>query len=759
MKKLSFILLCVFAFQFNFAQPSDMSVFIYEIMQKMTLEEKIGQLNQLAPAGWVQTGSVVSSDIEKKIIEGNVGSILNSLNPEITRNAQELAVTKSHAKIPILFGLDVIHGFKTIFPIPLALSCSWDLERIEASAAIAAKESSAAGINWTFSPMVDLSRDPRWGRVAEGSGEDPWWGAQVGAAMVKGYQGKSLADERTILACVKHFALYGAAEGGRDYNTVDMSRLSMYQTYFPPYQLALQAGAGSVMTAFNVVDGVPASGNKWLFTDVLRGQWGFDGFVVTDYRAINEMIDHGLGNHKTVSGMAMNAGIDMDMVGEGFLNYLKQLVEEGVVPEQRVDDACRKVLEAKYKLGLFDDPYRYIDKERIERETLTAENLRLARELAQRTVILLKNEKEVLPLKKGKKIAVIGPLGHSKIDMLGTWVVAPDTTNVTSLYDGIKNAGGQSVSVKYAQGSLLTEDKLLDHFTRFPFGQGTPGYKLDTTGSEKLLKEAIELAKQSEVIIAAVGEPAAWSGEGASRSEISIPDCQKRLLKALKATGKPMVIVVFGGRPLTLEWENENFDAILFAWHGGTEAGNALADVIYGDYNPSGKITMSFPINVGQIPIYYNYLNTGRPSNPFNKYSSKYIDVPNLPLFPFGYGLSYTTFDYSEIKLSDNKPYGNVVVSATVEVKNTGNYMGEEVVQLYIADPVASVSRPVKELKGFRKIALNPGESQNVTFEITVDDLKYYDTDLNHSWDEGEFIVFVGTNSRDVKSVKLFWGK
>jgi beta-glucosidase len=756
MRKLNIVVILLLLASHLFAQDQKMDQFISDLMKRMTLQEKIGQLNQVAPWGGAVTGSAVSQDVEAKIKAGKVGSVLNSPSLAFTREAQKMAVTASPSGIPILFGLDVIHGFKTVFPIPLAISCSWDPARIEKSARIAAIEASASGIGWTFSPMVDISRDPRWGRVAEGAGEDPWWGSRVAEAMIKGYQGKKLSDETSILACVKHFALYGGAEAGRDYNTVDMSRLSMYQNYFPPYKAAIDAGAGSVMSSFNVVEGIPSTANHWLMTEVLREQWGFDGFVVTDYNAIIEMIAHGMGDIKTVSALALNAGVDMDMVDEGFLSTLEKSVADGLVPEQNIDLACRRILEIKYKLGLFDNPQRFINEERMKTDVFSVENRKAARELAQRSIVLLKNDKQVLPLKKAGTIALVGPLANSKEDMLGSWVVAGDRENVSTLLDGLVTVSNKNVKVVYAKGSAFTHDQFLIKSARNPWERKPeePDPKLE---AEKLLQEALEVSKDADIIVAAVGEAAAWSGEAASLSDITIPECQRQLLSKLKETGKPVVVVVSSGRPLDLSWETENFGTIVQAWQLGTEGGNALADVLFGDYNPSGKITMTFPRCVGQIPIYYNCLNTGRPYNPNNKFSTKYLDIPNDPLFPFGYGLSYTSFEYGKVELSNNNPAGDTKITASVTVKNSGNLAGEEVVQLYIADPAASVSRPLKELKGFQKIMLQPGESKKVSFEIGTNELKFYNNKLEYNWEPGEFIIYIGTNSSTGESVKVVW--
>lgn len=759
MNKLSIVLLFLAALVLPECAPqNEMDRFITDLMGKMTLQEKIGQLNQVVPGGGAVTGSGISQGVEAKIKEGKVGSMLNSPSIEYTRSAQELAVTATKSKIPILFGLDVIHGYKTMFPIPLALSCSWDMEQIERSARIAAIEASSAGVGWTFSPMVDISRDPRWGRVAEGGGEDPYLGSRIAEAMVKGYQGNDLRGETSILACVKHFALYGASEAGRDYNTVDMSRLSMYQYYFPPYKAAVDAGAGSVMTSFNVIDGVPSTGNHWLHTEVLRNQWGFNGFVVTDYNAILEMIPHGLGDMKTVSALALNAGVDMDMVDEGFLSTLEKSVEDGSVSIENIDKACRRILEMKYKLGLFDNPFRFINEERMKTDLLSDQHRKAAREISQRSLVLLKNSDKILPLKKEGKIAVVGPLANSKIDMLGTWTISGDPAEAVTLIEGITSVGGEKVSVNYAIGSQFTTDSMLQRNGGNVWVRVVEE-KTETVSDEKMLSDALEAARKADVIVAAVGESAGWSGEASSRADITIPECQKQLLKKLKETGKPVVVVVFSGRPLELSWEESQFSTIVQAWHGGTEAGNALADVLFGDYNPSGKLSMSFPRSVGQIPVYYNHFNTGRPYNAMSKFSSKYLDVVNDPLFPFGYGLSYSTFEYSSIELSNTKPVGETKIEASVIIKNASQYAGEEVVQLYITDKVAAVSRPVKELKGFQKVMLQPGESKKVTFEIGTEELKYYNNNLEYQWDAGDFVVYIGTSSADNRTENLTWEK
>ena len=740
------------------AQDAKMNAFIGSLMKKMTADEKIGQLN-LTTAGGFVTGAAVNQNVQQKIRSGQIGGVLNNFSVASMKAVQEIAVKESPNHIPILFGMDVIHGFRTIFPIPLGMSCSWDMTRIEQSARIAAQEATANGICWTYSPMVDIARDPRWGRIAEGAGEDPWLGSQIAKALVHGYQGDDLTKNNTMMACVKHFALYGAAEAGRDYNTADMSRVSMYNYYLPPYKAAVDAGAGSVMTSFNVVDDVPATGNRWLLTTLLRNQWGFKGFVVTDYTAINEMIMHGMGDLQEVSALALKAGTDMDMVGEGFLTTLKKSLTEGKITQQDIDLACKRVLEAKYKLGLFDDPFRYLAEERAKTELLTPSNIKAAREMAARSMVLLKNDRQVLPIKRSGTIAVIGPLADSKGEMLGTWAMGGDMRTISSVAEGIRNAGGSAVKVLYAKGSALTDDPLLAGTTS-PLGiSGGQQTGKPSKTNDELLNEAVETANQSDVVIAVLGEAAAWSGEASSRSDIGIPAVQQKLLKALIATGKPVVLVLVNGRPLTLTWEDANVSTILEAWAGGSEAGNAIADVLFGDFNPSGKLTTTFPRGVGQIPLYYNHLNTGRPMDFKNKFTSKYLDISNDPLYPFGYGLSYTSFEYSDVKLNKTELKSNEVLTATVKVTNTGKYAGEDVVQLYIQDPVASISRPVKELKNFSKIMLQPGESKEVSINITTDDLKFYNSDLKYDWEPGDFIVYIGPNSRDVKPAKVMWLK
>lgn len=729
----------------------EMDKFITELMGKMTLHEKIGQLN-LPVTGNIVTGQAKSSDIAGKIRNGEVGGLFNLKGVKNIREVQKLAVENSRLGIPLLFGMDVIHGYETVFPIPLALSCSWNMKAIEQSARIAAVESSADGICWTFSPMVDICKDARWGRVSEGNGEDPFLGSAIARAMVRGYQGKDMSADNEIMACVKHFALYGAPEGGRDYNTVDMSRNRMYNEYFPPYKAAVEAGAGSVMSSFNEIDGVPATANRWLMTDVLRNQWGFDGFVVTDYTAIYEMTDHGIGDLQQVSARALQAGTDMDMVSDGFIGTLEKSLKEGKVTEADIDRACRLILEAKYKLGLFDNPYKYCNPERPAKEVYTPEHRSVARRIAAETFVLLKNQNNLLPLQRKGNIALIGPLADTRANMPGTWSVAAASDKYSTLLEGIRRAAGSQANVLYAQGSNLMYDEAYQARATM-FGREIP------RGNDKeLLDEALKIAEQSDVIIAALGESSEMSGECSSRSQLEMPDAQRHLLEALLKTGKPVVLVLFTGRPVVLTWENEHVPAILNVWFGGSEAADAIADVVFGDVCPSGKLTTTFPQNVGQLPMAYNAKNTGRPLHEgkwFEKFRSNYLDISNDPLYPFGYGLSYTTFQYSDITLSSDRLTADGTLTASVIVTNTGNRDADEIVQMYIRDLVGSITRPVKELKGFERIHLKKGESKQVTFQITPDLLKFYDYDLQYVCEPGEFNVMIGPNSRDVKTKKF----
>ncbi|RYY38118.1 MAG: beta-glucosidase BglX [Sphingobacteriaceae bacterium] len=722
-----------------------MDAYVTNLMAKMTLEEKIGQLN-LPSIGFDVTGPILSQGVEEKIEKGLVGGVFNTYTPNAVRKLQELAIKKSRLKIPLLFGYDVIHGHRTIFPIPLGLSASWDLPLIQKTARAAAEESTADGLNWVFSPMVDIARDPRWGRVAEGGGEDTYLGSKIATAMVKGYQGDNLTKDDAVIACVKHFALYGAAEAGRDYNTVDMSMRKMTETYLPPYKAAIDAGVGSVMSSFNEINGVPAAANRWLLTDLLRKQWGFNGVVATDYTAIMELMNHGMGDGPQVAKLALVAGNDMDMVSDLFLNELKKLVDAKKLDVSYIDLACRRVLEAKYKLGLFTDPYRNISQARADKQIMNAQKLQLAREAAQKSMVLLKNDNQTLPLSADKKIAFIGPMVKNQRDLIGNWSGAGDPKKAVSLWDGLKVQYPNN-KFTYAKGANVLDDaaiiaRLNPHDAQIV---------LDPKSPADLIKEAVDVANNADVVVAFMGEPFGMSGEAASRSDINLPSNQVELLKALRATGKPVVLVLMNGRPLTLQWENDNMAAILETWYAGTKAGDAITDVLFGKYNPSGKLSMTFPRNVGQIPIYYSAKNTGRPVDEKQKYTSKYLDIPNTPLYAFGHGLSYTTFAYGEVTLNKTSISNTESLTATINVRNTGKYDGEETVQLYVRDMVGSVTRPVKELKGFQKIFLKAGESKDITFTITGADLKFYDIDMKFTNEPGDYKVFIGTSSDNVK--------
>lgn len=727
----------------------DMKTFVDDLMSRMTLEEKIGQLN-LQVGGDITTGRPQDTEIGNLVAEGKVGGVFNMKGVEKIRALQEVAVKQSRLGIPLIVGMDVIHGFETIFPIPLAMSCSWDVEAVEEAARIAAKEATADGINWTFSPMVDIALDARWGRIAEGNGEDPFLGSQMAAAYVRGYQGgnpSSIAQEH-LMACVKHYALYGAAEAGRDYNTVDMSHWRMYNQYFPPYKAAVEAGAGSVMSSFNIVDGQHATANRWLLTDVLRNQWKFNGFVVTDYGSIGEMQVHGFGDLAHNSALALHAGTDMDMCSQGFLRTLKDSYEKGLVTIEDINQACRRILEAKYKLGLFEDPYRYLDPKRRARDIYNKENRQQARDLAAETFVLLENKGAVLPLKKEGKIALIGPLANTRSNMAGTWSVAYTPDRYTTLKEAMERAVGKRAKVLYAQGSNILRDEALQREAEF-------GKIIDRVDDQKAHEEAMTIAREADVIVCAMGECAEFSGEASSRALLEMPDVQRELLADLVTLGKPVVLLHFSGRPTILTWEKEHVDAILNVWFGGSEAGDAICDVLFGDKVPSGKLTTSFPQAVGQLPLYYNHLNTGRPvaedADRFSKYASNYFEVRNDPLYPFGYGLSYTTFEYSPIMLSADCMKADGQLTAKVTVTNTGSYDADEVVQLYVHDVFASNARPVKELKGFQRIHLKKGESREVCFTITPDLLRYYNVQLEWVLEPGDFEVFIGPDSKHVQ--------
>ena len=722
--------------------------FVDDLMSKMTLREKIGQLN-LPVAGNITTGQAKSSDVAAQIARGEVGGLFNLKGVKSIKELQKIAVENSRLHIPLIFGMDVIHGYETVFPIPLALSMTWDTTAVRTSARIAATEAAADGISWTFSPMVDICRDARWGRMSEGNGEDPYLASAMARAMVEGYQGMDLSKPNTVMACVKHFALYGAVEAGREYNTADMSHNAMFNYYFPPYKAAADAGAGSFMASFNTVDGVPATGNRWLLTDVLRNQWGFKGFVVTDYTGISEMQAHGMGNLQQVSAMALNAGVDMDMVSGGFIGTLEKSLKEGKVTEASINEACRRILEAKYKLGLFDDPYRYLNEKRARKELYSADKCTEARRIAAESFVLLKNDGNVLPLQKKGKIALIGPLANTAANMPGSWSVAAVFSKYKTLLQAMRDAVGSRAEVIYAKGSNITYDKDLEARGSM-FGREIR----DSRSDKEMLDEAVQAARQADVIVAAVGETSEFSGECSSRSDLTIFDAQKDLLTALKATGKPVVLVNFSGRPTVMNWENANFPAILNVWFGGSEAGDAICDVLFGDKVPSGRLTVSMPKSVGQIPIYYNHLNTGRPQpegRPFEKFRSNYIDIDNNPLYPFGYGLSYTTFKYGPMQLDATSMTADGQIKVTVPVTNTGSRDADEVVQLYLRDVAASIARPVKELKDFARISLRAGETRNVTFTITADKLKFYNSELQYVCEPGEFQIMVGPNSRDTQ--------
>lgn len=757
MKKVFMLSCLIFSLIVVHAQEEDenqaMNEYIHALMSKMTLEEKLGQLN-LPVSGDIVTGQAKNSDVAAKIRAGKVGGLFNIKGQDKVREMQRIAVEESRLHIPLLFGMDVIHGYETVFPIPLGLAATWNMSAIEQSARLAAVEASADGICWTFSPMVDISRDPRWGRMAEGGGEDPYLGGRIAEAMVNGYQGKGklrYKQDSNIMACVKHYALYGASEAGRDYNTVDMSRIRMFNEYMYPYKAAIEAGVGSVMASFNEVDGVPATANKWLLTDVLRKQWGFNGFVVTDYTGVSEMVDHGIGDLPTVSARALKAGVDMDMVSEGL-----QTLDEGKVSQEDIDRACRRVLEAKYKLGLFHDPYKYCKSAEAVKNIFTSEHRAIARKVAAESFVLLKNKENVLPLKRQGTIAVIGPLANSRSNMVGTWSVAADLDKPMTLIEGIRSVAGNNVRVVYAKGSHLMADEMNEKNATV-FGRSL-GRERENRTDEQMLAEALKIAGESDVIVAALGESSEMSGESSSRTDIGIPEVQKTLLRELLTTGKPVVLVLFSGRPMTIGWENENVPAILNVWFGGTEAAPAIGDVLFGDVNPSGKLPVTYPQNVGQIPLYYNHKSTGRPlaeGRWFEKFRSNYLDVSNDPLYPFGYGLSYTSFQYSEISLSTSLIDAGTELVASIDVTNTGTVDGAEVVQLYIRDVVGSVTRPVKELKGFEKIFLKAGESRTVRFKIITDLLKFYNYDLEYVFEPGEFEIMIGGNSKELKSAKF----
>lgn len=729
------------------AQDAAMDKFVDDLMSRMTLEEKIGQLN-LQVAGDITTGQAQDTQVAGLIKAGKMGGVFNLKGVEKIRELQKMAVEQSRMGIPLLVGMDVIHGYETIFPIPFALSCSWNMEAVEEAARIAAKEASADGINWVFSPMVDICVDARWGRISEGNGEDPYLGSQIARAMIRGYQG-DYSSRENVMACLKHYALYGAVEAGLDYNTVDMSRLRMYNQYFPPYKAAVEEGTGSVMSSFNIVDGVPATANRWLLDDVLRKQWKFDGFVATDYGSIGEMLPHGVGGDlKHASALALTAGTDMDMCSMGFIGTLEQSVKDGTVSEEAVNTACRRVLEAKYKLGLFKDPYKYCDVKRRKTDIFTAENRAAARRIAAETFVLLKNKAGLLPLKKQGRIALIGPLADTRANMAGTWCVAYTPDKYSTLKEGFERALKGKAELLYAQGCNLMADSARQRAAEF-------GKTIARGDDARLKAEAIETARQADVIVCAMGESADMSGECASRSDLRLPDVQRELLAELVKLGKPVVMLNFSGRPTVLTWEEANVDAILNVWFGGSEAADAICDVVFGDVAPSGRLTMTFPRATGQVPMYYNHLNTGRPvpegTKDFRKYATNWLDNVNDPLYPFGYGLTYTTFSYGKPTVTGS----GRTFKASVTVTNTGGRDAVEVVQLYVRDPVASIARPVKELKGFSRVTLKAGESRQVTFDITEKDLSYYDAEGRLVFEPGVFSIMLGLDSSSLQSVDI----
>lgn len=700
----------------TFVQDNSFNGKVEELLSMMTLEEKVGQLTQY---------SGFSSTRAELVRQGKIGSFLNIIGAEDTNKVQKIAVEESRLGIPIIFGLDVIHGYRTIFPIPLAQACSWDSKMVKKAESIAAKEARASGIHWTFAPMVDIARDPRWGRIAEGTGEDPYLGSVMAASRVEGFQGTDLSASNSILSCLKHFVAYGGAEGGRDYNTVDMSEKTLREIYLPPFKAGVENGALSVMSAFNSLNGIPASANHFTLKKILRQEWGFEGYVVSDWASIEELIIHGYAaDMADAAQKAFQAGVDIDMQGNIYQENLAQLVKDGTVSEKALDDAVRRILRIKYLLGLFDNPYA--DPEQEAATIMREEHIAFARDVARKSIVLLKNENNLLPLDRNiKSIAVIGPLADNKRDLLGTWSCRGRAEDVVTMLEGIKNKASSQTTINYTKGCDVT-------------GDNTEGFA-----------EAVRIAKKADVAIVVLGESAAMSGEAASRASLDLPGRQSALLKALYETGAPIVVILMNGRPLSINWAVEHIPAIIEAWHPGVQGGNAIADVLYGDYNPRGKLAVTFPRSVGQIPIYYNHENTGRPASPDKKYTSKYLDTPDTPLFPFGYGLSYTKFEYSNLRISADTitPEGTITVRA--DIKNLGDYEGDEVVQLYIRDEVASVIRPVKELKGFTKIHLKPGEKRTVEFSLGHEQMGFYNKQMEYVVEPGVFKVWVGWNSAE----------
>jgi len=739
------LIVVLFGFQNSSAQKKTIDQKVDSVLNLMTLEEKAGQLNQYS-GDWSFTGPVTKDNTKiQQVKEGKLGSMLNVVGVEKTRLLQQYAM-QSRLKIPLLFGQDVIHGFRTTFPLPLAEAASWDLEAIQLSARISAIETSAAGVHWTFAPMVDISRDPRWGRVMEGAGEDTYLGSLIAAARVKGFQGKGLGNTDVVMACAKHFAAYGAAVGGRDYNSVDMSPRMLWETYLPPFFAAKEAGAATFMNSFNDLNGIPATGNRYLQRDILKGKWNFNGFVVSDWASIGEMIAHGFAKDTShAAQLGLSAGSDMDMESRSYIKHLPQLVREGKVKIEWLDDAVRRILRKKFELGLFDDPFKFSNEHRQQQQWNNPQHIAAAREMAKKSIVLLKNHPlpgEVgvgtLPLTNNQKVALIGPFVKAVKDNLGFWSMEweDDSARIVPLWKGMLNKVDPA-NLLYAKGCNIND--------------------ADTSG----FAEAIETAKQSDVVVITIGEARDMSGEAKSRSSLQLPGVQNQLIAAIAATGKPIVLLIHAGRPLIFDKAASHASAILYTWWLGTEAGNAIADVLYGDYNPSGKLPITFPRTEGQIPIYYNHYSTGRPAEDEfqNNYVSAYIDLPNSPAYPFGYGLSYTSFVFTDFKLSSTSLKGNQTLTASITLTNTGRVKGKETVQLYIRDLVGKVVRPVKELKGFKQVELNPGESKVITFTITTNDLRFYDDQLIYNWEPGEFEIMIGSNSKEVQVKKINWSR
>ena len=734
--RLSTTVIASLIFLIGNAQRKTIDQKVDSVLRLMTLDEKIGQMNQYN-GDWEATGPITKDgDKQNQIRKGMLGSMLNVTGVEHTRQLQEIAM-ESRLKIPLLFGQDIIHGYRTIFPIPLAEASSWDTSVIKLSARIAATEAAAAGIHWTFAPMVDIARDPRWGRVMEGAGEDPYLGSAIAAARVRGFQGKGLGNTDAVMACAKHFAAYGAAIGGRDYNSVDMSDRTLWEVYLPPFKAAADAGAATFMNSFNDLNGIPATGNKYLQRDILKRKWNFKGFVVSDWGSIGEMINHGYAKDNYEAALeAVTAGSDMDMESRSYIYNLSKLVKAGKVKLQLIDDAVRRILRKKFEMGLFDDPFKFCNKEREKQQWNNTENLKAAKLVAEKSIVLLKNEDHLLPLsRQTKTIALIGPFIKAVRDNLGFWSYQwpDDSGRIVTQWQGVQNKLGSNAKLLYAKGCEINDS------------------------SQAGFEEAVDMAKQADVVILSVGEASDWSGEAKSRSNIRLPGMQEDLVKAIYATGKPIVVLINAGRPLIFNWTADHIPAILYTWWLGTEAGDAISDVLFGDYNPSAKLPISFPRTEGQIPIYYNYFKTGRPatSDSDRFYRSAYIDLSIYPRFPFGYGLSYTSFDYGDITLSNTTMKANQSIRATVTLKNTGNYDGEETVQFYVQDIVGSVVRPVKELKGFQKVFLTKGESKQVSFTIDVNKLKFYNSALEYIYEPGDFKVYIGSNSQDVKEASF----